>query len=535
MASLCQAGFLLNTQDDIFKVWLCVVMQSHTLSGRPWKKWTKLNLLNRVFISICRNFGRTLILFMIIFILGCVASGAVSVMQAVRKVDDDIRANLPAIVSIELDQESLNMHYHSVGQFADFDSVTLNVLAKIATLPYVESYEISILGNLFSKNLSQVVLDDNFFTGFEPWTHHSVKGVQGSTIFDIENGLIEIVSGRQISADEVRNRSYVALISKEFASLNNLGVGSMLYLDNIAWSNESLWSETRTEDHIFSRQEYTFEVVGVFESRANPNTGAEHVDMHIIQHIESRIYAPAEIVDSINLFVFEQFQEENSESEWAQKRFEDIFPIENIYHIGDMRDLDNFKEAVEYILPNFWTVTTLGNSFEQIDASLQTINELVTLILVIAIAASILILSLLLILSLRERKQEIGICLALGESKAKVVFQMILEVLTISLFAIALSLAVGNVIASNVSENMLREDLARAAAQRANDGVFVSSFDYMGFSPGESVEEMLERYDVSLDAATAVTFFAVFVVTILASSILPLLYIVRLDPKKILM
>jgi putative ABC transport system permease protein len=46
---------------------------------------------------------------------------------------------------------------------------------------------------------------------------------------------------------------------------------------------------------------------------------------------------------------------------------------------------------------------------------------------------------------------------------------------------------------------------------------------------------MLATYNVSLDPATIGLFFAAAVGTVVIATIIPMLYIVRLNPKKILM
>jgi len=57
----------------------------------------------------------------------------------------------------------------------------------------------------------------------------------------------------------------------------------------------------------------------------------------------------------------------------------------------------------------------------------------------------------------------------------------------------------------------------------------------MLFNLGElSVEESLEMFDTSLDAATISTFVGVGTVVILLSTVIPIAYVVKLEPKKVL-
>jgi len=91
------------------------------------------------------------------------------------------------------------------------------------------------------------------------------------------------------------------------------------------------------------------------------------------------------------------------------------------------------------------------------------------------------------------------------------------------------------VLAANISETMLRNSLV---AGQNFDGRFSwgGALDQMGFTTGApSVNEVIATYNVSLDAATITIFFVATVSTVLIATILPMLYIVRLNPKKIML
>ena len=58
--------------------------------------------------------------------------------------------------------------------------------------------------------------------------------------------------------------------------------------------------------------------------------------------------------------------------------------------------------------------------------------------------------------------------------------------------------------------------------------------------PGEiqtdlTTEDVLDSYEVSLNSSYILGFYGIGLLTILISTVIPLIYIVRLNPKKILM
>lgn len=79
-------------------------------------------------------------------------------------------------------------------------------------------------------------------------------------------------------------------------------------------------------------------------------------------------------------------------------------------------------------------------------------------VVLLAIGATLLIISLVVILFLRDRKHELGIYLSLGETRAKVMQQILIELLLISLIAMCLSLITGNFLGKMVSESLIASD-----------------------------------------------------------------------------
>ena len=93
--------------------------------------------------------------------------------------------------------------------------------------------------------------------------------------------------------------------------------------------------------------------------------------------------------------------------------------------------------------------------------TLEAINYIQYIIKLIEysfIVVAIVVLSLILILWLRERIHEIGILLSIGISKIEILGQFIIELLLISLPAVILSIAVGNVLFKFIINELLKRE-----------------------------------------------------------------------------
>ena len=85
------------------------------------------------------------------------------------------------------------------------------------------------------------------------------------------------------------------------------------------------------------------------------------------------------------------------------------------------------------------------NQFSGMVESLDMVKQMIFMMIMAVIGAGIIVLSLVLILWVRERMYEIGILLAIGRSKMKIVGQFILELVFVSLPAMILAAILGRV------------------------------------------------------------------------------------------
>ena len=502
-----------------------------------------MNFLNRSFASIVRNPGKAILLLLIIFILGCVISGAISVSQAIQNTDSNIRAAFPPIVTVEMDHRAFNDYIDAGGQWSeDMEEFTHDTLLEIAKLPQVESYDFSIMAGLLSSELEMYIPEGSHEAPFTmgDYDSFSINGVQNIEPIDVSEGIIEISQGRLFNQTELDNFTAVAIISENFARLNNLGVGSTMSLTNVSWDTREVrdigWDDSfYTEENIYERRAYDLEVVGIFTPLIEMNTGDQWADDWLTVEKGNRIYVPNAFAREVHIWQMEREMELFPDEEWFEgKTPEDLIWYQNVFKLHDSSDIPEFRAAVEAITPEFYTVIDAGSESMDFGASLDSLNSLANVILIIAVSAAVLILSLLITLFIRERRREIGIYLALGEKRVSVVVQMVAEVLVIALIAISLSLFAGNLLSANISETMLRNDLT--AAQNVNEGMgWGGTLDRLGLRADLAVEEVMVGYSVSLDLPTVAIFFAIGIGVVIISTIIPMLYILRLNPRKIMM
>ena len=100
------------------------------------------------------------------------------------------------------------------------------------------------------------------------------------------------------------------------------------------------------------------------------------------------------------------------------------------------------KKSVQ---PEDYEVVEEENQFSGMVESLDVVKQMISVMIMAVIGAGIIVLSLVLILWVRERMYEIGILLAIGRYKIKIMGQFILELILVSLPAMILAAILGRI------------------------------------------------------------------------------------------
>jgi len=279
------------------------------------------------------------------------------------------------------------------------------------------------------------------------------------------------------------------------------------------------------------------------EAELDAQNDADWDVFNLHQDILNQIYVPNHVAEQIRRFRFDTFNEMDG---GVRTEADFLPPVTSLFVLDDQLYIENFRIAAESLLPEFYGVGDSSNAFADISSSMEILQEIADWVLWIAIGATLLILSLLITLFLRDRRHEIGIYLALGERKLKIIFQILIEVVVVAVVGISLSVVAGSLISSEISQNMLRNELAALAearnvqmnpyATRTSFAITGSnSLEGMGFNFEMTPDEMLEQFNVSPNTSAIVLIFIVGLTTVVVSTLVPIVYITKLNPKKVLM
>ncbi|MCL1949034.1 MAG: ABC transporter permease [Turicibacter sp.] len=512
-----------------------------------------MNYMKRAMTSIKRKPGKSAALLVLLFVLENLIAGAISIQTAVENTQTNLMASLPTVANIRMDLMGRENYVVDNGRMPVIQPITTDLVNQLTAFPEVESYDFFWDGYIYSRQV-QLVSPTPPANGFPEgvsaerfleWSLRSqgvdieqlsIRGVAQEVMFDVQAGLISLSSGRAVNAQELANNSLVAVVSHEFAIQNNLQVGSTFSVENTVWDRTGVgWTtEERYDDEIIHfTEEYQLEVVGIFETARDFDFTDNRLAAMAFQTV-NRIYVPNGLAESWIMANFEAAQEVDT---WLADATEPPANMQAFFSLTTSQAVEAFVEFGDGLLPELYYIGTLTGVFGNINSSMESMGWIAQLVLYVAVGATIIIVTLIITLFLRDRQKEIGLYLALGEKKVKIITQLLGEILSVAVVAIGLALVSGSFLSQGLSRQMLENDLL---TQQAEDPSFNHvtgiSFDLEVFRPAMmSIEEMLAAYDTSMTPVAIFLFLGVGLGTVLISTVVPLVYIMRLNPQKIML
>ena len=506
-----------------------------------------MDLFKRGLKSIVGNKIKSIILLLLVIILGSVTASAVIMTNGIHSTTLHLRRSVPALAMVTNDFTAIQQSDYSLDEiFQNQGRITLDMVHKIGALSYVrdftytsstslESFEL----NLYTPEspLERYVISSNWSVA-----HFHLTGLATPTVMHIEENIWELAIGRLFTEEDLNSRSndYTPiLVSENFANQNGLALNSVftLYAYEIPEDAEipqDILSSAYWRLHEYTFQiGFSFEIVGIIRMPYEPT---EDWDTWSLQkQNQNRLMIPSWKVEEINTTIFER-----REVEYIQR----ITPTWLLY---DPLYFEAFAAQANDMLPQFNIVEDMSFLQRDVLTSMSNVNNLMNQALIFAIGATSIVLTLTILLYLRDRRHEIGVYLALGEKKIKISLQILFEILTVTLVGIVIAVFIGNIVSTQMSNFLLQEAFIdvqeteqEEICERIGDQVMClhlgSHLEFEGFGSGQmDFDELIEIFDVSLNARGIIIFSGVALTTVLFSTLIPIMYLLKLQPKDILL
>ena len=380
-----------------------------------------------------------------------------------------------------------------------------------------------------NKEYDQQLLSDILFN-----TNYDVRllGENSSDTIALRYKNSRVTEGRSFTDEEIKEGRFVCMVPKGFTvyspgtdtKIKDAEIGDIVYCRS-SFFKEGQYAGGKT---------YEFEIIGIIQNENSEDDS------------QFRVVVPNQCILKIrndDLYYSELYDSEIMSDEWA-----DMAPSQYDFSNYDMmlyftltgekmiemsrvrielnypRDIEKFNDYYHSHLSDYPTlkVSISTADFDRIAGPVRNLRNLSQIVLIIVTLVSLLVTGLLVLLSIKNRFREMGLYLALGERKCKVVLDLVTEYVIIGFLALTISMFIGNRIAEK-----------GAAA-------VISQYDF----PAEEIEsefttatteDVINAFDVKLDADSALMLTACTMGIILTASTLASLYVVRIKPREVLL
>lgn len=370
-----------------------------------------MNFTHRAMLYISRKKGKTVSLFLMVFVTAVFLISCFGVLNASESLSRDIRTSLGAAFYIRANTE-VSMTENGETEVKENN---IHVTEK-------EVDEIMRTGEIKYCNPINYGFVKSDGIEFIPGDKHTEENNMGKVTAlrfsalapDFTDETAVLTEGKHITDADKRK----ILISEQLAAKNHLSVGDTLTLTHAKLGE----ADGAYIDEIPVKTAYAqAQVSGIYklnaaETSLKPTAGVA----------ENEIYASLDVLNELH------------ESETG------VYTGEVDFYITDPAKLESIIRNVQLLQSIDWRIHFIrANDFQysKIADHLSSLGDLAKILLVLVSVVSTAFLTLLLTMRMRSRMQEAGILLSVGVSKGGIVAGFLLEVLSVTIIALILSYA----------------------------------------------------------------------------------------------
>lgn len=427
-------------------------------------------------------------LFSIFFVVFNLVFTGIVVNNAVDTSKDYIREEMGAIVEYTVDFNSWRTSEEALTNEAPI--VDYEVASQIAESDYVTEFYTTQNGMWNSETLTEYVNEavvvvvkgkggggeDSTIEG----TMFTVSAINTSAPIGFVSDIETLSDGSTFSETDLSNGNLVALISEELATENSLQVGDTFELNYL-----------------------TFEVRGIYTTTSES---------------KNTIYVP--------------------ELTYTQNSEDGVFMefVGNVYYILDSVDsIEAFKAENTDLLPSeFHVLDANEQEFEALAKPLDLVSIITNIITYVVFVAGTIIVIAIVTIFIRDRKFEIGLLVASGESKSKIVTQFIVEIIIIAIMGFLISVATSYFISGFVGNWIVDSGMLETTTNTGSIDQISSRFGFVDPYGSVTSADVAAEFNPSVGIVEMVRMFAISMLLVIISSSVPLIGILNYKPRKIL-
>ena len=504
------------------------------------KGYSMIHFIKRAFLSVVRKPAKSIILMMTIFFLSNLIAGSYAISTSTRNSLDDLKEALGARLTFHS-----KTHYDG---FSNNDKTAIEYFNEFSQSNKVSYSDYSFNALIHCKNI--IHFKDDYYSGMD-FNSLYLRGINQPNFYDLKNKDIVITRGRNFTEEEINEGSNYILLREEVfpcksetdeqiklcnKNVNSLKVGDKITLSHVVYQNPKKQAFLGDEKKVIYYEDAEYEIIGFYE--------VLNKDSHIMFYPESDgdyvcDYSFDGYISSKNIESHvERSIQLQEEYEQKYDRIDASFHNALDQMIIQLNYGENVKEFTEYIRYIFEQkdinsifVASSDDSYRLISGPIESVSEISNIVLLLSIIASIIILAISSLSFLKERVHEIGIYLSLGEKKWKIAMQIVTEVFLIGIIAVTLSLPTGGYLGNIVCDKVIASNVEKTEQIIGDQLKELSTVNPEGIT----LKDAAEKVEIEYTSEYVIMLYGLCSIVLIISMIPPIIYILKLNPKKILM
>lgn len=496
-----------------------------------------MKIFKRAWISIIRRKANSLVLLLIVFLLANILLTTLSVTTSLKETQKTVLKQFPPIVNIDINYDNDDENWKLPNPTADMAE---KLYAETSDI--VKSYDYSLVLGLYKNSSikSPTISTSDEINEMLKAAELNILTIYGSQLSQpslVLKNEGKLINGKGFSESDIKEGKPKIIVTKQFADSNGLEVGSFISLERKLFKSEDYSGAGLPENSPYFSETIDLEVTGIIEINSvekyikqqeiKPDNDVTKANE--IQQIANTVYSTNSFLNPLVKDNVSRSLEADPDQDEESLGFKQPTIVTPEYILKDMNDLDKFTKTAENIYnKNDYTIISAAKEYEVIAKPLKATEDLLDLVFKITVVASIVILSLVLCIFMYLRQKEMGIFLALGEKRKKIILQLLIETLIITLIGTTLAIFSSIIFSNILSQNTINSLLAPSNISTNVSTTFNSDY---GLTP----EFISNQYQGGFSIITILFFYLVMILTTIISQIATALYLLRLNPKKILM
>ncbi|KOP29932.1 ABC transporter permease [Exiguobacterium acetylicum] len=465
-----------------------------------------MNFLKRAGKSIIARKGKTMIMLIILTVIGSLVLSGFAIQNAAKSAGEEARKELGATVTLQVDRQKQMQERQASGERGRPEEVKISMkeVEAIEQLDAVKSTNYLSQATATASDIEPIE-SESTNTGGGPGggmpegmttPDFSLNGVTNMELLDsFSNGTLKIVDGVAVTPEAKENS---VVIDENLATENDLKVGDTFKLKSTT-TNET--------------QKLT--IIGLSASTDASSDAS---------------FRAAGFMDPMNQMYV-------SNETLADFATEDgtVSASSVVYSLKDPSEIEAFKQKAKAISSVDWDTYTLDANdaaYQKMVGPIEQVASFSKSVVYLVSVAGGLILALLILLSVRERRKEMGILMAMGEKRSKLMGQLLVETFAIAAIAFLITYATGGMTSQFMTDQLLNREVTEAASSVATDGFG---------GPGGRGQQLLAsipqitEMTTKIDWATLTQVVQIGSLIVFLSVLLPSLILLRMNPKEILL